>query len=187
LLTGDTTELHRLCLRERRGHYPRTIDADRSHSNTNARLLFNELDITAFFSNGKTGEQNSILAMQWDPDGNWLGRLDVTGKSTEPEDTWKRIGRSPSGACSFCRNDRFVVCSDKVLTMFTPDIAYSKIIDIGGQRVLQSTSKRNSIAGNRPAQVLETAHEIPLGGDDHDAACAVRAMDRSRASMRQKR
>jgi hypothetical protein len=95
-----------------------------------SKILFEELDII-FFLRWESDAQNSILVMQWDPDGNSLARLDVTGNSRAPEELETGFPL-PFWGVLVLPNDRFVVCSDTVFTMFATTLLIPKIIDIGG-------------------------------------------------------
>ncbi len=90
---------------------------------------FENLDIT-FFLSWEDEKQETILAMQWDPDGNWLARFKIASDATEAEQyewTWPL----PFWSVAVLPNDRFVVVSDDQMTMFATSVLIPKIGDVG--------------------------------------------------------
>jgi hypothetical protein len=94
------------------------------------RPRFEELDIT-FFLTWENEEKDSILAMQWDPDGNWLARFKIASDSTEAE-VLEEHWPLPFWSVVVIPNDRVVVVSDDVMTMFATSVLIPKIGDVGG-------------------------------------------------------
>jgi hypothetical protein len=93
-------------------------------------ILFPDLVLT-FFLRWANEAQDSILAMQWDPDGNWLARFDLDGKSKSPV----VIERTFTGALWSVvplSNDRYVVCTENMLTTFATTLLMPEIVDVGG-------------------------------------------------------
>jgi len=90
---------------------------------------FENLDIT-FFLSWEDETQESILAMQWDPDGNWVARFHIASDDTQPqviEERWP----VQFWSIVVLPNDRFVVVSDDQMTMFATSVLIPKIGDVG--------------------------------------------------------
>jgi len=90
---------------------------------------FENLDIT-FFLSWEDESQESILAMQWDPDGNWVARFQIATDDTQAdviEESWPL----PFWSIAVLPNDRFVVVSDDQMTMFATSVLIPKIGDVG--------------------------------------------------------
>jgi uncharacterized protein DUF6603 len=95
-----------------------------------SEILFNDMILT-FFLRWENEDQNSILAMQLDPDQNWLARLDVTGTNTQPE-ILERDWKEHQWGVLVLPNDRYVVCGETKLMMIATTLLIPKIVDVGG-------------------------------------------------------
>jgi len=93
------------------------------------RPRFEELDHT-FFLSWEDEREDAILAMQWDPDLNWVARFHIASDDTEAQvlgEKWPL----PFWSIAVLPNDRFVVVSDDELTMFATSVLIPKIGDVG--------------------------------------------------------
>ncbi len=88
---------------------------------------FNE----AMFLSWANDAHDAVLTMQPNPDGNSLLRMDLAGKNDGPEFLLFNFPGFSTGVVRL-PNDRYVVCSDKILTMFATTLLIPEIIDVGG-------------------------------------------------------
>jgi hypothetical protein len=117
-----------------------------------SEIIFNDIILT-FFLSWENEDQNSILAMQVDPDGNWLARFDIKGASTKPEEL-ERDFRDQLWGVVVLPNDRYVVCGETKMTMFATKLLIVRIVDVGGS-VFSSHFAEEFARWKQAGEVLE--------------------------------
>lgn len=118
-----------------------------------SEILFKDMILT-FFLRWENEDQNSILAMQLDPDQNWLARLDIKGASTKPEELERDFRMGHLWGVLVLPNDRYVVCGENQLKMFSTKLLIPKIIDVGGS-VFSSHFAEEFARWKQAGEVLE--------------------------------
>jgi hypothetical protein len=117
-----------------------------------SKILYDDMVFT-FFLRWENDEQNSILAMQSDPDGNWLARLNIKTPTARPEELEWSFREALWGVLVL-PNDRYVVCGETKLTMFATTLLIPKIVDVGGS-VFSSHFAEEFARWKQAGEVLE--------------------------------